>query len=73
LKVINTELYISPQGLDANHSCSLQSGTTVLWGTLVPAGVFLKRDANLLEAINAVVKDSVTNVHVAKLFACVIL
>ncbi len=44
-----------------------------LWGTLVPAGVFLKRDANLLEAINAVVKDSVTNVHVAKLFACVIL
>ena len=44
-----------------------------LWGTLVPAGVFLKRDTNLLEVIDALVKDSVPNAHVAKLFAFVIL
>ena len=72
-KVINTKLYISPQGLDANHSCILECGTTIFWGLLVSAGVVLKRDTNLLEAINALVKDSVTDAHSAKLFACVIL
>jgi len=72
-KVINTKLYTSPQGLDANHSCILECGTTILWGILVSAGVVLKRDTNLLEAINALVKDSVPNAHVANLFAFVIL